>query len=265
MEDDRRFVTALARGLDVLQCFRPHERWLMHQEIVRRTGLPSSTVSRLTFTLVGLGYLRHRPAAGAYALSPAVLALGFSMLTSFDIGFVARPFMQTLADASQAAVSLGVRHQLSMVYVANCRGTDGLTLGLDVGARIPVAVTAMGRAVLCSLPEDERERVRQMLKAANATAWPRLQRSLSNALTMFRERGFVASESEWKDDISAIGVALDIGAGREPLGLTIGGPSNHLKGRFLYDELGPKLVQAARDITAAVHAGRWHDGSGETP
>jgi DNA-binding IclR family transcriptional regulator len=102
--DDRRFITALARGLDVLRCFRPQDRWLAHQEIARRTGLPASTVSRLTFTLAALGYLKHREASGEYALAPAVLALGFSMLSHFDIGRIARPFMQAVADHAQAAV-----------------------------------------------------------------------------------------------------------------------------------------------------------------
>ena len=78
--EDRRFITALARGLALLRCFHPRDRWLPHQELVRRTGLPTATVSRLTFTLVSLGYLRHRVEAGEYALSPAVLALGFRAL-----------------------------------------------------------------------------------------------------------------------------------------------------------------------------------------
>jgi len=73
--EDRRFITALARGLELLRCFKPQDRWLAHQELARRTGLPHATVSRLSFTLTSLGYLRHRPASGEYALSPAVLSL----------------------------------------------------------------------------------------------------------------------------------------------------------------------------------------------
>jgi DNA-binding IclR family transcriptional regulator len=257
--DDRRFVTALARGLDVLRCFLPGDRWLAHQEIVRRTALPNATVSRLTFTLVSLGYLRHRPASGEYALSPGVLALGFSMLTNFEIGRVARPYMQALADTAQAAVSLGVRHELTMVYVAHCRSSARLALGLDVGTRLPIAVTAMGRALLCGATDADRDRLSRLLQTDDPLAWPRVRDGLARALALYRERGFVASESEWESDISAIGVPVDIGDGREPLALTIGGPAAHLKGRFLYDELGPALVRAASDIRAAVHSGKWQD------
>ena len=140
-EDDPRFVTALARGIGLLRAFRTQDRWLSHRELVARTALPAATVSRLAFTLASLGYLAHRPDTGEYALSPAVLGLGFAMLSNFDIARIARPTLQTLAEQCQAAVSLGARHQLEMVYVAHCRSTQRLLLGLDVGARLPFAHT----------------------------------------------------------------------------------------------------------------------------
>jgi DNA-binding IclR family transcriptional regulator len=256
--NDRRFVTAVARGLEVLHCFKPQDRWLPHQELVRRTGLPHATVSRLTFTLAALGYLRHRPAAGEYSLSPAVLALGFSMLSTFDIGRAARPIMQALADHAQAAVSLGARHELSMVYVAHCRSAARLTLGLDVGTRLPIATTAMGRAVLCTAPDAERERLSRLMQAEDPQRWPAVRAGLAKSAALYRERGFVDSISDWESDIAAIGVPVEIGAGKEPFGLTIGGPTNHLRGAFLYDELGPALIRAARDITHAVSGASWH-------
>ncbi|MDB5999852.1 MAG: hypothetical protein JWP52_1551, partial [Rhizobacter sp.] len=216
-EKDPRFVESLARGIEVLRAFRPRDNWLSHRELVSRTGLPASTVSRLTFTLMSLGYLRHRVDAGEYALSPAVLGLGFAMLSNFDIGRIARPHMQELADACQAAVSMGARHDLLMIYVAHCRSGARLTLGLDVGARIPLMSTAMGRAVLCATTASEREGLSKRVEAADPTAWPAVHERFEEAQRQFAEHGFVTSESEWEQGISAAGVALDLGDGRSPL------------------------------------------------
>ena len=104
---DRHFVTALARGLDVLSAFRSRDRMLGNQELARRCGLPKSTISRLTYTLVKHGYLEHtQDEAGnpGYKLGSAVLALGSAMIARMDMRALARPLMQDLADRSGAQV-----------------------------------------------------------------------------------------------------------------------------------------------------------------
>ena len=250
--DDARFVSALARGLDLLRAFTPHDRWLAHRELVSRTGLPPATVSRLAYTLARLGYLRHRAGSGEYALGAAVLTLGFSVLGNFDIGRIARPYMQALADDCQAAISLGVRHDTTMVYVGHCRSSARLILGLDVGTRLPIATTAMGRAVLFALPVVERERLVQRLAALDPAGWPAVADGLARAERQFAERGFVTSESEWESEIAAVGVPLQIDDNRAPMALTIGGPASRLGGDWLHETLGPRLREAARTIRAAV-------------
>src|SRR5688500_13806489 len=75
--NDRKFVVALARGLEVLRVFTPSDGLLGNQEISARTGLPKATVTRLTYTLTLLGYLSHIERLGKYQLAPAALALGY--------------------------------------------------------------------------------------------------------------------------------------------------------------------------------------------
>jgi DNA-binding IclR family transcriptional regulator len=256
---DRRFVTALARGLDLLRCFKPQDRWLPHQELARRCGLPQATVSRLSFTLTSLGYLRHRPDSGDYALSPAVLALGFAVLTNYEIGRIARPLMETLAEHTQAAISLGVRHGDTVVYVAHCRSTARLILGLDVGTRLPLAVTAMGRAIWCAATPGLRSLMAARLEADQPARWPALRQGLLRAEAEYAERGYTSSESEWESDIAAVGVGIDIGDGREPLGLTVGGPANRLQGDLLHGDFGPALRRTGRAIVDAIQAADWTD------
>jgi DNA-binding IclR family transcriptional regulator len=256
---DPRYVTALARGIEVLRAFRPRDRWLTHRELVLRTHLPPATVSRLTFTLVALGYLRHRAEVGEYALSPAVLGLGFSVLGNFDIARIARPYMQALADRCEAAVSLGSRHGLTMVYVAHCRSTARLILGLDVGTRLPLAVTSMGRAVLCATPQVERDMLLARIESEEGDQWPALRARLREVQAQFDARGFVTAESEWEPGIAAAAVPVDVGDGRNFLGLSVGGAASWLNGHFLHEEVGPLLVTAAQAIVGAIHAADWQD------
>jgi DNA-binding IclR family transcriptional regulator len=246
--EDRRYVAALARGLELLQCFRYGERWLTHQEITRRTGLPKATVSRLAFTLVALGYLRQDSAKGSYGLGNGGLTLGFRVLANAEIAAIARPELEELAAVSQAAVSLGVRHQLSMVYIAHARGQARLTLALDVGARIPIESTSMGRAFLCALPPHRRAALEGELATRLGPQWPARAEALRRADRQWHEAGFVTSEAEWESDINAVGAAIDPGTGAEPYAINIGGPVTVLTRTRLHEELGPRLAQAARRI-----------------
>jgi len=128
--DERKFVVALARGLELLRAFRPGEVLLGNRDFVERTGLPKATVNRLAYTLTTLGYLRFDEAAGKYALDTGVLSLGFALLAGADTLELARPHMRELAREIGAAVSLGCRDGFDMIYLETIRSETALTLGL---------------------------------------------------------------------------------------------------------------------------------------
>ena len=75
-QNDPRFATTLARGLSVLRAFRVTDDGLSNAEIAQRTGLPKSTVSRLTFTLLELGYLVQSPRDDRFRPGPTLVAVG---------------------------------------------------------------------------------------------------------------------------------------------------------------------------------------------
>src|SRR5690349_16935745 len=154
---DRMFVNALARGLEILRVFNPSDGALGNQEIAKRTGIPKPTVSRLAYTLTKLGYLIYFADTRRYQLGPAGLSLGYAILNRLRIRQVARPLMQQLSDEVGASVAIGMRDRLEMLYIAYTHSNSSVTLRLEVGTRIPMASTAMGRAFLGGLPAEERE------------------------------------------------------------------------------------------------------------
>jgi DNA-binding IclR family transcriptional regulator len=245
---DRHFVTALARGLDVLSVFRSRDRMLGNQELARRCGLPKSTISRLTYTLTKQGYLEHADDGSGnsgYRLGSAVLALGSAMLARMDMRQLARPLMQDLADQSQAMVSLGMRDRLSMIYVENCRSESALTLSLDVGSRIPLATTAMGRAYLALCSQGERESLMQRIRDLDPAAWPRMREGLEHAIAEYAELGCCTSFGEWQKEVNAIAIAFRPPGGRSVMAISCGGPGSKLSREFLLEEVRPPLVAVA--------------------
>lgn len=242
-------VTALARGLSVLRCFRQGDRFLGNQEIAERTGLPKATVSRLTNTLTTLGYLNHSKRFNQYSLGTAVLSLGYSMLGNLDILKSARPLMQELADNVEASVSLAARDGLYMVYLENCVArANMIALRIDVGARTRIANTAMGRALLCGLPEADRaELIAQIRQATPKAEWPKIKTGIDQGAIDYREKGFCFSLGDWRENVNSIAVPL-IQADGSVLAINCGGPSWQLSAEKFEKDIGPRLVEIGRRL-----------------
>ena len=248
IKEDRHFVTALARGLELLACFRSGDKLLGNQELAERSKLPKSTVSRLTYTLTKLGYLQYDEQAGKYRLGTATLALGSAMLSRLDIRQLARPLMQELADFSRTMVSLGMRDRLSMIYVENCRSQAALTLRLDVGARIPVASTAMGRAYLAEISSNERNDILERVRDLDELAWPTLRDRVMRAVDEYHTLGCCTSFGEWQPDVNAIAIAFRPSENAAPLSINCGGPAFNLSPDFLLEEVRPRLIELVAQL-----------------
>jgi DNA-binding IclR family transcriptional regulator len=245
---DRKFVTALARGLEVLRAFTSSDGLLGNGEIVERTGLPKPTVSRLTYTLTSLGYLRHVERLGKYQLAPAALALGYSALANMRIRQIARGSMQALADYAGASVALGTRDRLDLIYVEHCRSKRGVMLRLNLGSRIPIATTAMGRALIAGLPETERDWLMGYMKRQEGKRWPQVRAGIERAISDVAERGFTLSIGEWERDINAVGVPLIASDGSGAFAFNCGAPSFQFTRERLESDIGPRLVNMVRNV-----------------
>ncbi len=250
---DRRFVTALARGLDVLRSFKPGDISLGNLEIARRTGLPKPTISRLTYTLTQLGYLTYSAKHGTYQLGSGVLSLGYAMLSGLDIRERARPYLQELSNELDVTVALGARDRMEMVYLEVCRGPAAVTLTIDVGTRIPLASTAMGRALLAQLPPGEREflmgHVRKRMDSDEE--YLMLEAGLEKAVQDVATRGYCLSLGNWRPDVNAVGVPL-VAHDQNVYGLICGGPAFRVSAEMLEKECGPRLVELAKKITVSA-------------
>lgn len=249
---DRMFITALARGLEVLRCFGPNDSMLGNQDISRRTGLAKPTVCRMTHTLTKLGYLTFNPRLEKYQLGSAVLSLGYSALANLDIRQIAKPWMQELADSTNASVSLGSRDRLSMIYIESCRGKGPVTLRLDVGSRIPLATTAMGRACLAVLGQTERDGLMDEMRQRQGDEWPAVKAGIEKALRDYQDLGFTMSTGEWQPEIHSVGRALVMPETGVIYALNCGGASFLMPKEELKTKFGPALVQVARKIEASL-------------
>jgi DNA-binding IclR family transcriptional regulator len=249
---DRHFVTALARGLEVLACYRRGEVSLTNGEIAERSGLSRSTVSRLTYTLTTLGYLHHVAERGAYRLGTALISLGSTALAGVDVRHLARPRLQEIALFSSGTAGLGVRDRMSMHYIECCRGEAVVALNMAVGSRISLIRSAMGRAYLAVCDAEERESVLETLRAEDDSAWPKLRDGITRAIAEYAEFGCASSFGDWQPSVVAIAVAFRPGGGLPPMAVNCGGPTTMVTADFLMREVRPKLIALAASLEGVM-------------
>nr|WP_256474276.1 IclR family transcriptional regulator [Lutimaribacter sp. EGI FJ00013] len=242
------------RGLDILRAFTPDDRMgLGNRELAARTGLPNSTVSRLTYTLLKLGYLIYDEATGRYRMGVPVLGLGYACLGGIKLREAAQPLMQQLADecGDGVLVALGGRDDLTMTYIAAARAARGMiSLQLNVGSRISLGRSAMGRAYLAAVaPEQRAELMARLADKAGPERWPGLKAEIEEAANQIGNRGFYCNIGQWQADINAVSVPFASPQGDgPPMAFNLGGPAYVLPRERLENDLGPKLLQLANTV-----------------
>lgn len=245
-------VSALDRGLALMQCFNDTRRVLGPTELSRLTGIPRPSVIRLATTLVGHRWLQPEPGGDRYMLGAGVVSLAQVFLSGLDVRAVARPGMQALADRFGGSVYLAVRDGLELVLVEACRARSAMLASrLDVGSRVPLPNSALGRAYLGTLDEGERESLIESLRLTRGSDWAALEAGLRPALAEHARHGWCLSQGSFHREINSASVALIAPRG-EVMALNCGGPAFLFSQERLLDEVAPSLLALAQEIAQAI-------------
>jgi DNA-binding IclR family transcriptional regulator len=248
----RQYVVALARGLGVLKAIASAGRSLGNQELSDLTGLTKPTVSRLTFTLTRLGYLVCSPTTGRYTLGTAALALGYWTMASTYIRQIAKPLMDDVSRELNLCCALGYRDDLEAVYLEHSRGPGALFMNMQPGSRNPITTTALGRALIAVMDSEDQNQFLANAERLYAGNWEAVKRGINASLDAYKRHGFTISVGDWEPEISAVGVPLILHDGQPPMALVLGGASYSLDSERLLNEIGPRLIKLAQDITGKL-------------
>lgn len=251
-QTDRQFVTALARGLEVLRAFRPEDGPLGNQELAQRTGLPKPTVSRITHTLTKLGYLDYLPRLSRYSIAASVLSLGHACVGAAALRRAALPHMQELAEYADASVALGARDRLTMIYLDVARGSRTVAFSLDAGARVPIHRTAMGAAYLAALPEKDRGFLLEAIAQAEGDAWPATKQQFDTAFAELDRTGFCVFEGTYERAMNGVGTAL-VETDGTVRAFSCAAPGYQFPTNRLRSDIGPRLVALVQAVSADLH------------
>lgn len=250
---DGQFIESLARGLRLLQCFRPgDDHGLSNKEIAARTHLSAPTVSRLCHTLQQLGYLFYDGETGRYSMGPAILKLSYVMLRNIDLRQIARPLLRDFAEHTSVTVAINIRDRQRMVVLEGVSGTSPVALRLEVGSRIPIISTAAGHAYLAGLMLSGSDDTLAEIRLADPDAWQHNLADIERACEEIRLRGFCVEQGGWQSEINGVAVPLSLKSAGGQLSVSCGGPAQEISVKRMERELGPMLLNIAQEIMRRV-------------
>jgi DNA-binding IclR family transcriptional regulator len=250
---DPLFVTALARGLDILRCFTPEREVLGSREIARLTGLPQPTVWRLCHTLLKLGYLVPGMTPNKLRVGSGVLLLGHAAITRTGLSAFALPLMRQVAERHKISVTLAERNGTDMLILQRIEVPSMLTLNLHVGTNLDLGNSSLGWTYLCAVDAATRDIALKQLKKRDPEGFDKIRLDLAIATKEFAQWGFVFNLGRSHPDINAVGVPVISPDGKKVMALTSGGAKSSVTKTKLLNEVAPALKELALNLSPMLN------------
>ncbi|MDM0021908.1 IclR family transcriptional regulator [Variovorax saccharolyticus] len=253
-DDDPRFNSALARGLAILRSFHIDQQFLANADIAERTGIPKPTVSRLTYTLTQLGYLRYREDIGKYEVAAGVVGLAYPYIAKQVVPSAARPLMLKLAAETNLNVGLGVVEGLSMLYLEYAPGDIKSNRRQRVGFRVPLVRTAMGRACASAMSPQQHKELLEAMQHYYPKEWQSLWRELEESFEQYQKHGYVISVGTFAKLTNTVAVPFIWGDSGTIMAFNAQGPA-HLQTPARMQRIGKKLLALTDEVREVLVRG----------
>ncbi len=240
-------VKSVGRALDVLDALAGSEEQLGISELSATTKLPSATVHRLLCTLVDRGYVRQDPVTRRYMLGARLMRLGSP--AGRLLGAWVTPLLGRLVSATGETANLAVLGDDQVVYIAQTPSPHRMRLFTEVGNRVPVHSTAVGKVLLAFRPRRVAAGVvdRQGLPA-------RTSRTITHAGAFTEElervvaQGYALDDEEEEDGVRCVAVPV-FGIGDGIAAMSLSGPASRFNPGGAQAWVVPLMLRVAAEIT----------------
>lgn len=247
-----RLSSSLQRGLGLLLAFSEQRQLLGIAEFAELTSLSRSTAHRYASTLLRLGYL-EQGTKRKYRLALGAAEPGVEIVREIRHALPARAVLEELRKEIGYTVSLGVLDRTRVLYVhrffGHRRGQHTIDNELRTGAHIPAYCTALGKLMLASLPDTQRQEL-----VATIDLVPEGPRSITAHDTLLAELAQIdpqeplLSDEEFVLGARSLGMLLSQTKLKQPTAIDITVPSHAYTPAQLLQQVGPKLAHMAKLI-----------------
>ena len=255
-DSDSKGTAALTKGINLLTTIAEAPQALTVKELSEAVGLPRPTVYRLLAALIKSGLVRQSTSGHAYQIGNALIGIANRALEKVEIRDVAHEFLLALRDETSETVHLAVFHNNAMLYVDNLDSPERVRMACSLGATVPLHNTAVGKAYLAFLPEEEREAIMTQLPLPRVTGRSITSlEALRSEVLAAAQRGWATDEEENERDIFCFGAPVLNREGRPVAGISISIPRFRMSAKVESAYIEP-LLRATAAVSNILGAPR---------
>ena len=250
------YVQSLARGLRVIRAFNQERRRSTLSEIAAQSGLSRAVARRSLLTLQHLGYVAANKRD--FFLTPRVLELGYSYLSSLDLSDLAQEAIERLSRRVHESCSMAVLDGNEIVYVARVPVRRLMRVALGVGSRLPAFATSMGRVLLADKSADELDAwLRKNTLRPLTSHTLHKPKTLKAEIARVRRQGYAFVSQELESGLCSIAVPIRSTSGQVVCGLNVSMRYSDNVKTIALREMLPALQTAQRSIEEAMTGSNW--------
>lgn len=244
-------VKPVYKALQVLRCLGEERRELSMSEICYRVSLPKTTVFRYLHTLCHAGFVSHDPKTDLYRIGLRVWELGQVVNDIHNLRKLALPSMRELRDTFNETINLGVLDGNEIVYLEIIESRRSLRMQALLGGRDPAYSTALGKAILAFLPENELPVLLPNTPSARTSKTKVSHVGLKQEREQIRQRGYAIDEEENEEGACCLGAPIFDSLGRPVAALSLSAPSSRLSKRQ-FSKVGLAVTKTAEKISERI-------------
>jgi DNA-binding IclR family transcriptional regulator len=219
-------VQVLERAISLLEAFTPEHPERGVSELSREVSLNKATAHRILSVLEARGYVRQMPESGRYRLGAKLMELGSRAIAGIGLTDVSKPILHRLAAQTGETAHLMILDGVTGLYLEKVESLRGFRMPSQVGRRMHLHCTAVGKALLAYMPSQHVDEILADAGLPRMTTNTITSRAaLKRELAQIRSLGYSVDREEAELGLRCVGAPVFDGSGSVIASLSIAGPA----------------------------------------
>ena len=245
-----KIVQSIERAFDILEEISKRPAGI--SDLSRSTGLPTSTVARLLYSLEKMDVIEREEGKSIYRIGPSVVTLASSVNPTQRLLTAAQPHLRGLVEMLGEAAGLAIPAGYDVHYIGEIDSPHPVQIRDWTGTSLPIHIVPSGIVFLAHWPDDAVEAfLRHPLDrfTAQTVISPTVIRQ---RVVEAKEKGHVWLFEEFSEGINSIAAPVFNHTGLLLGALHSHGPSYRFPSEEMEDVIAQRVMQTASAISEAL-------------